>query len=124
MSLFMSAHESISDVWWDDEKSKGECGCKKMSILILIIIRMFDTIVTLNFAVLLITTAILKLVNSRDTQQFKFYLLLSTLAFFSSKIYKAVKYYQGFRVHNEHQQDAAQPSRTQSNDNSRPCSFK
>lgn len=61
---------------------------------------MFDTIVTLNFAVLLITTAVLKLLNSRDIQQFKFYLLLSTLAFFSSKIYKAVQYYQGFRVYN------------------------
>ena len=55
---------------------------------------MLDTIVTLNFAVFLVTTAVLKLLNSRDTQQFKFYLLLATLAFFASKIHKAVRYYQ------------------------------
>ena len=55
---------------------------------------MLDTVVTLNFAVFLVTTAVLKLLNSRNTQQFKFYLLLATLAFFASKIHKAVRYYQ------------------------------
>lgn len=79
---------------------------------------MLDTIVTLNFAVFLVTTAALKLLNSRDTQQFKFYLLLSTLLLFASKIYKTVKYYQGFKDYSQQQQHTPHTSRTQKSLNS------
>lgn len=81
---------------------------------------MLDTIVTLIFAVFLFTTAVLKLLNSKDTQQFKFYLLIATLALFASKVYKAVKYYQGFKDYNQQQQHTTHASRTQSS----PSSFK
>lgn len=82
---------------------------------------MLDTIVTLIFAGFLFTTAVLKLINSRDTQQFKFYLLLATLALFASKIYKAVKYYQGFKDYSQPKQlHTTHTVRTQSS----PSSFK
>jgi hypothetical protein len=48
--------------------------------------------------VLLIATAALKLMESNNTQLFKFYLLLATLLFLTSKIYNAIKYYDGVRT--------------------------
>ena len=59
---------------------------------------MFDLLASLAFVGLLITTAVLKTMGSKDTQDFKLYLLLSTLAFLACKIYNAVKYYEGVRL--------------------------
>lgn len=59
---------------------------------------MFDLLASLAFVGLLITTAFLKMIGSKDTQDFKLYLLLSTLNFLACKIYNAVKYYEGVRL--------------------------
>jgi hypothetical protein len=39
------------------------------------------------------------MVDSKNTQDFKLYLLLSTLAFLTCKIYYALQYYEGVRLH-------------------------
>ncbi len=59
---------------------------------------MFDLLASLAFTGLLITTAVLKILGSKDTQDFKLYLLLSTLAFLAAKIHNALKYYEGVRL--------------------------
>jgi positive regulator of sigma E activity len=74
---------------------------------------MFDLLASLAFTGLLLTTAVLKMMGSKDTQDFKLYLLLSTLAFLIAKIYNAVKYYEGVRL-----QAANEESTTQSHSTS------
>jgi uncharacterized protein with PQ loop repeat len=51
----------------------------------------YNVVVAL-FVGLLFLTSLSKIIDSKHTQQLKFYLLMSTLAFLTCEIYKSVKY--------------------------------
>lgn len=73
---------------------------------------MFDLLASLAFFGLLLTTSVLKMVGSKDTQEFKLYLLFSTLAFLACKIYNAVKYYEGVRLQAANEESTPQSDST------------
>jgi len=54
---------------------------------------MIDKLITVNFVVIVALTVLLKILGYRKIQQFKLYLLISTMLIISLQVYKSVQYH-------------------------------